>query len=47
MGRMSAYTGKRLTWEEAMKSDLSIVPDEWSFDKAYPVGPVPNPVKRS
>jgi myo-inositol 2-dehydrogenase / D-chiro-inositol 1-dehydrogenase len=45
MGRMSAYSGKRLTWEDAMTSDLSIVPEEWSFDKEYPLGPVPNPVK--
>ena len=44
MGRMSAYTGKRITWDEAMNSDLSIVPEVWSFDREYPVGPVPNPV---
>ena len=44
MGRMSAYTGKKLTWEDAMNSDLSIVPEEWSFDVKLPFGPVPNPV---
>lgn len=43
MGRMSAYTGKRVTWDEAMKSDLSLVPEELSFDKLYPVGPIPSP----
>ena len=43
MGRMSAYTGKEIKWEDAMKSDLSIVPEEWSFDKSYPTGPVPVP----
>ncbi len=42
MGRMSAYTGKRVTWEEAMTSDLSIVP-ELDWNASYPVGPVPAP----
>ena len=43
MGRMSAYTGKKVTWDEAMKSELSIVPKEWNFKNAYPLGPVPVP----
>ena len=43
MGRMSAYTGKALTWDEAMNSDLSIVPADLSYDKEYPVGPIPVP----
>lgn len=43
MGRMSAYTGKKITWEEAMNSDLSIVPEVWSFEEGYPLGPVPRP----
>lgn len=43
MGRMSAYTGKKITWDEAMNSDLSIVPEVWDFSKPYPVGPVPVP----
>jgi len=43
MGRMSAYTGKKLTFEEALNSDLSIVPKVWSFEEGYPVGPVPRP----
>ncbi len=42
MGRMSAYTGKKVTWEEALNADLNIVP-ELSWDKAYPCGPVPAP----
>ncbi|GMW01718.1 MAG: hypothetical protein AMXMBFR84_28550 [Candidatus Hydrogenedentota bacterium] len=45
MGRISAYTGKRLTWDEAMNMEGSIVPAEWSFDLEYPVGPIPVPVK--
>ncbi len=43
MGRMSAYTGKRLTWEEAMNSDLSIIPEKLDFNLKYPVGPIPEP----
>ena len=43
MGRMSAYTGRRILWEEAMESDLSIVPDELDFDLEYPLDPVPVP----
>lgn len=43
MGRMSAYTGKRVTWEEATNSDLNIVPAELDFDRDYPVDPVPDP----
>lgn len=36
MGRMSAYSGKDVTWEEVMNSDLYLGP------KAYDFGPVPN-----
>ncbi len=43
MGRMAAYTGQRLTWEDALNSDLSLVPEDLDFAKEYPVGPVPVP----
>jgi len=43
MGRMSAYTGKEYTYEQALNEDLSIVPDVLDFSKAYPVGEVPVP----
>ncbi|NEW85547.1 MAG: Gfo/Idh/MocA family oxidoreductase [Mariniphaga sp.] len=36
MGRISAYTGKDVTWEEMLNSSLSIGP------KTYLMGPVPN-----
>ena len=36
MGRMSAYTGKDVTWEQLINSDLSLGP------KTYAFGPVPN-----
>jgi len=35
MGRMSAYTGKDVTWDEVMNSDLYLGP------KTYVLGPVP------
>jgi predicted dehydrogenase len=35
MGRISAYTGKEVTWEEIMNSDLYLGP------KTYALGPVP------
>ncbi len=43
MGRMAAYTGKKLAWDEALNSNLNLVPDELDFSKPYPVGPVPVP----
>jgi hypothetical protein len=35
MGRISAYTGKDVTWEEMLNSDLYLGP------KMYDLGPVP------
>jgi predicted dehydrogenase len=43
MGRMSAYSGRKVTWDEAMNSDLSIVPEEWSFDNSLDIKRVPVP----
>lgn len=43
MGRMSAYTGKQYTFEEALNEDLNLVPEKLDFDLPYPVGPVPVP----
>jgi predicted dehydrogenase len=43
MGRTAAYTGKRVTWDEALNDELVIVPEAWSFDAEYPVRPVPVP----
>lgn len=44
MGRMSAYTGKSITWEQAMSSQLDLAPDAYSFSE-LPVRPVPVPGK--
>ncbi len=43
IGRMSAYTGQRLTWHEALDSDLDILPKELDFKSKIPVDPIPNP----
>ncbi len=37
MGRMSSYTGKEVTWEFAMKSELDLTPPAYAFGEA----PVP------
>jgi len=43
MGRMAAYTGKKLTWDEALNANLDIVPKDMAWDKAVPVDPIPVP----
>jgi len=43
MGRMSAYTGKEYTWDQALNEDLNIVPEVLDFKLPYPVRPVPVP----
>ena len=42
MGRMSAYSGRTVTWDEAMRSDESLMPEhlEWG---PMPTPPVPMP----
>ena len=37
MGRMSAYTGKTVTWEQALESKLDLMPKDLKF------GPLPTP----
>ncbi len=43
MGRMSAYTGKRITWEEALNSNEKLGPDTYSWDMKVPMEPVARP----
>lgn len=42
MGRMSAYTGRTVTWEQAMGSELDLSPVAYEFG-SLPVRPVPTP----
>ena len=36
MGRMAAYTGRKITWDEALKSTESLAPELVSFEAAVP-----------
>ncbi|MEZ6044528.1 MAG: Gfo/Idh/MocA family oxidoreductase [Planctomycetaceae bacterium] len=39
MGRMATYSGKEVTWEQALNSELNIMPTEFSWDANPPVMP--------
>ncbi|NHF59511.1 Gfo/Idh/MocA family oxidoreductase [Flavobacteriaceae bacterium TP-CH-4] len=39
MGRMATYSGKVIQWEEAMQSELKLVPDALTWDSPAPVQP--------
>ena len=39
LGRMATYSGKIVTWEEAMKSDLDLTPEKLAFDAETKVKP--------
>ena len=39
IGRMATYSGQIITWEEAMKSELKLVPDGLTWDSPAPVQP--------
>jgi hypothetical protein len=43
MSRMSAYTGKAVTWDEAMKSPLDLSPSGYAWDAQPPSGEVALP----
>jgi myo-inositol 2-dehydrogenase / D-chiro-inositol 1-dehydrogenase len=39
IGRMATYSGQVITWDDALKSDLQIVPDGLTWDSPAPVQP--------
>ncbi len=43
MGRMAAYTGQQITWEQAMNSQEKRVPDHIEWDMEHPVPPIARP----
>lgn len=43
LGRMSAYTGQEVTWEQAMASNESLMPTKLEFGATIPVPPVAVP----
>ena len=44
MGREAAYTGKAVTWDDMMKSELDLTPEKYEFGP-LPVRPLPVPGK--
>ncbi|NNE90950.1 MAG: Gfo/Idh/MocA family oxidoreductase [Verrucomicrobiales bacterium] len=42
MGRMAAYTGKEITWEQALNDDTEIARNPVSFDEETPIQPGPD-----
>jgi len=42
LGRMCAYTGQRITWQQAINSQESLKPSKYSFDAVPPVVPDKN-----
>jgi predicted dehydrogenase len=45
MGRMAAYSGKEIKWEDALNSQESTMPEKLSWDMSLPVPPVAVPGK--
>lgn len=43
MGRESAYTGKKLYWDDFMKADLNLLPKDMSSEAQIPLRPIPIP----
>ncbi|MEW6159144.1 MAG: Gfo/Idh/MocA family oxidoreductase [Verrucomicrobiota bacterium] len=43
MGRMAAYTGQEITWEQAMNSEERIVPDPINWNMQLPIAPMAIP----
>ena len=39
LGRLATYSGQMVKWDEAVASDFSLMPEEFSFDAAPPVLP--------
>jgi len=42
MGRMATYSGQEIEWEQALASDLQLVPDTFGWDVTPPVTPDEN-----
>lgn len=43
MGRTAAYTGQRIQWDEFLKDEQSLVPDDLDWNTPLPVAPRPIP----
>ena len=43
MGRMAAYTGKKITWDQAINSKHDLAPDDLKWDDEFKPDPMPQP----
>lgn len=43
MGRMAAYTGKRISWDQIANSKEDLAPDDLKWDSAFTPSPMPRP----
>jgi myo-inositol 2-dehydrogenase / D-chiro-inositol 1-dehydrogenase len=43
MGRMAAYTGQQITWDQAMNSQERLGPERVEWDMSLPVAPLARP----
>jgi hypothetical protein len=43
MGRMAAYTGAEITWEQALNSQERLVPEHMEWNMKHPVRPMAMP----
>ena len=43
MGRMAAYTGQEIAWEQAMNSNERLFPENLDWNAALPVRPMARP----
>jgi len=47
MGRTAAYTGKEISWTDALNSQQQLVPDNLTWDMELPIRPLLCREKRS
>jgi myo-inositol 2-dehydrogenase / D-chiro-inositol 1-dehydrogenase len=43
MGRMAAYTGQEVSWEQAMNSQEKLVPDTFDWNMKLSIAPMAMP----
>ena len=47
MGRMSTYTGRAITWQQALESRDVLMPQNLALNMSLPMPPVPMPGSRA
>jgi predicted dehydrogenase len=46
LGRLATYSGKEIAWDDAIKSDISVMPKEYAWDATMPAVPGPDGMYR-